>query len=425
MTGLIDFSVDPISNDLGAPPINFQEGQPAGTVNNSARALMAALACWRDDNAGSLVAARGTGDVYALTTNQTVSLGTADAPGTARRGHTLAFTVDVANQGPATLAPDGCPAKPIRRPFGREVGPGDLSPGTIYRVAFVPVLGAYVLLSPDLAAPGDYRWQAAAAVKPGWLVPDGSAVSRTAYAALFAAIGTTYGGGDGATTFNLPNVVGRTLFAQDAAGAVLTAANGLAGTLGSVGGSAGVALAAKHLPSGTFAGNTGSAGAHDHGGTVVAVGAHAHGGGTVAAGGHTHGASTDGQGSHTHSGSAQSAGAHSHDVNYNVQNVYTGNGNNGAQITTGQANSNSTGQTQIAGAHTHGLAIDAAGTHTHNVTVNAVGDHQHGILQDGAHTHAVTAAADHTHTVAVDLGGQDAAHSNIPPGAIAVLLIKA
>lgn len=42
-----------------------------------------------------------------------------------------------------------------------------------------------------------------------WLVCDGSAVSRTAYAALFAAIGTSYGSGDGSTTFNLPDLRGR------------------------------------------------------------------------------------------------------------------------------------------------------------------------------------------------------------------------
>lgn len=42
----------------------------------------------------------------------------------------------------------------------------------------------------------------------GWLKANGAAVSRTAYAALFAAIGTTYGVGDGATTFNLPDLRG-------------------------------------------------------------------------------------------------------------------------------------------------------------------------------------------------------------------------
>ena len=43
----------------------------------------------------------------------------------------------------------------------------------------------------------------------GWLVCDGSAVSRTDYDELFEVIGTTYGEGDGSTTFNLPNLIDR------------------------------------------------------------------------------------------------------------------------------------------------------------------------------------------------------------------------
>lgn len=43
----------------------------------------------------------------------------------------------------------------------------------------------------------------------GWLICDGSAVSRTTYAELFKVIGTSYGAGDGSTTFNLPNKKGR------------------------------------------------------------------------------------------------------------------------------------------------------------------------------------------------------------------------
>ena len=42
----------------------------------------------------------------------------------------------------------------------------------------------------------------------GWLVCNGSAVSRTTYADLFAAIGTTFGAGDGSTTFKLPDYQG-------------------------------------------------------------------------------------------------------------------------------------------------------------------------------------------------------------------------
>lgn len=48
-----------------------------------------------------------------------------------------------------------------------------------------------------------------------WLVCDGSAVSRTQYASLFSAIGTTYGMGDGLTTFNLPNLKGRVPVGRD------------------------------------------------------------------------------------------------------------------------------------------------------------------------------------------------------------------
>lgn len=43
----------------------------------------------------------------------------------------------------------------------------------------------------------------------GWLICDGSAVSRTTYADLFSAIGTSYGSGNGSTTFNVPNLKGK------------------------------------------------------------------------------------------------------------------------------------------------------------------------------------------------------------------------
>jgi microcystin-dependent protein len=44
---------------------------------------------------------------------------------------------------------------------------------------------------------------------------DGSAVSRTTYAALYVITGDTYGNGDGSTTFNLPDLRGRTVVAPD------------------------------------------------------------------------------------------------------------------------------------------------------------------------------------------------------------------
>ena len=60
--------------------------------------------------------------------------------------------------------------------------------------------GNVVGLTPGFIAPF-----AGSTAPAGWLVCDGSAVSRTTYAKLFAVIGTTYGSGDGNTTFNLPN----------------------------------------------------------------------------------------------------------------------------------------------------------------------------------------------------------------------------
>lgn len=48
---------------------------------------------------------------------------------------------------------------------------------------------------------------AGATTPQGWLLCDGSAVSRTDYADLYAVIGDTYGAGDGSTTFNLPNLI--------------------------------------------------------------------------------------------------------------------------------------------------------------------------------------------------------------------------
>lgn len=51
---------------------------------------------------------------------------------------------------------------------------------------------------------GEMRLTAALSIPEGWLLADGSAVSRTTYSRLFAAISTAFGDGDGVTTFNLP-----------------------------------------------------------------------------------------------------------------------------------------------------------------------------------------------------------------------------
>ena len=68
----------------------------------------------------------------------------------------------------------------------------------------------------------------------GFLLCYGQAISRTTYATLFTAIGTTYGTGDGSTTFNLPDLRGRLIAGQDDMGG--SSANRLTGQSGGVNG---------------------------------------------------------------------------------------------------------------------------------------------------------------------------------------------
>lgn len=74
-------------------------------------------------------------------------------------------------------------------------------------------------------------WPVGTSVPAGYLVANSQAVNRTVYANLFSVIGTTYGAGDGTTTFNLPNPTERVLIGASAGIAV-----------GSQGGSATVSL---------------------------------------------------------------------------------------------------------------------------------------------------------------------------------------
>ena len=64
-------------------------------------------------------------------------------------------------------------------------------------------------IAADLLPPGFVMFSASVNAGNGWLLANGQAVSRTTYAALFNAIGTRYGAGDGSTTFNLPDLQGR------------------------------------------------------------------------------------------------------------------------------------------------------------------------------------------------------------------------
>ena len=98
----------------------------------------------------------------------------------------------------------------------------------------------------------------------GWLLCYGQAVSRSTYADLFGAIGTTYGAGDGTTTFNLPDLRGRVVAGEDDMGG--TAANRLqvsttitttaSSTSATVASAAGLTIGMKVTAAGVTAGTT-------------------------------------------------------------------------------------------------------------------------------------------------------------------------
>jgi len=96
---------------------------------------------------------------------------------------------------------------------------------------------------------------AGATAPTGWLLCYGQAVNRTTYADLFAVVGTTYGAGDGSTTFDLPDLRGRVVAGKDdmggtSANRLTSSANGdLNGDgLGNSGGSQTHTLALTELP---------------------------------------------------------------------------------------------------------------------------------------------------------------------------------
>lgn len=172
---------------------------------------------------------------------------------------------------------------------------------------------------------------AGASAPAGWALCDGSALSRSTYAALFAALGIAHGAGDGSTTFNLPDLRGRFALAagQGAGGLsnrVLADKNGNTETH---------TLSSSEMPSHSHGASTSGAGGHSHtySGTTGGVGDHTHaaygeagsawmgdtwqysdmagilGASTLPAGAH----------SHSYSGSTSSQTDHTHPVTVNNQ----------------------------------------------------------------------------------------------------------
>lgn len=197
-------------------------------------------------------------------------------------------------------------------------------------------------------APGDVFYTARSTAPAGSLKANGAAISRTAYAALFAVIGTTYGGGDGFNTFNLPDLRGEFLRGVDDGRGV--DANRALGS-----------------------GQAGQISAHTHGATADTQGGHAHAGRTDTQGSHTHGGTTSTVGDHEHTN-----GIYANLLRPPYSGSVTGSDttNSGYEQAVGGSDS---AQMLPAGAHSHTLEINAAGAHSHGVTIDAAGAHSHGI----------------------------------------------
>lgn len=120
-----------------------------------------------------------------------------------------------------------------------------------------------LLASVPVGAGMDY-WSDTA--PPGWIFPYGQAISRTTFAALFAKLGTTYGAGDGSTTFNLPDKRARASFPKDdmggsSAGRITNQSGGWNATLlGASGGAQTHTLTSGQMPAHSHGGVTGAAG---------------------------------------------------------------------------------------------------------------------------------------------------------------------
>lgn len=88
---------------------------------------------------------------------------------------------------------------------------GQVTEGTAKNVLMTPFLTQLMFqaFNPPAVPPGTIIHYAGRTIPSGWLICNGALVSRTDYAALFAAIGTLYSTGDGVTTFGLPDLGGQ------------------------------------------------------------------------------------------------------------------------------------------------------------------------------------------------------------------------
>jgi microcystin-dependent protein len=230
--------------------INWAEGQAPSSVNDSARAMMAATAKYRDDIAGAIVTT-GTSTAYAISSYQDF-----DTPAHLN-GQVIAFTPHVTNGATVTLNVDALGPKPIRTAPSAELAPGVIIQGTPYTALYNNTDGAFYLQGVfgnpySIPIAGGLDYWASTAPNSAFAFPTGQAISRSTYASLFSLIGTQYGTGDGSNTFNLPNKQGRLSAMIESSSTLLspTFFNGNSTQLGAAGGADHHTLTLNEIPTG-------------------------------------------------------------------------------------------------------------------------------------------------------------------------------
>jgi microcystin-dependent protein len=217
------------------------------------------------------IATGGTSTAYTLTSNQGFdSLANMS-------GKMVAFIPHATNGATVTLNVDGLGAKALRSAPSVELPAGVLIQGTPYCAVYNNSTTEWILQgfwgANDYSIPlgAGVSYFGTSAPNSKFAFPSGQAISRSTYAALFALIGTTYGSGDGSTTFNLPSLGGRLLACREnmngagAEGRITSAGSGIDGaTLGAAGGAQSVTLDTTMIPSHTHA-NSLSDPQHAHG----------------------------------------------------------------------------------------------------------------------------------------------------------------
>jgi microcystin-dependent protein len=278
MVGLSWWSRTAASNASQDPTVNWSEGQLPSTVNDSARNMMASAANWRDDIGGS-VATGGTGAAFTVTSYQTFD-------SLSRLSNQLiAFTPHTSNTGTCTLNVDGLGAKPLRSAPSVELPAGTIIQGTPYICIYNSSDAAFYLhgfygnaYNVPLLGGMDY-WDTVAP-NSSFIFPVGQAISRTTYSAAFARWGTTYGAGDGTTTFNVPDKTGRVSAMKESSATRLTSTyfGGNSTSMGATGGLESHTLTTAQLASHTHSNSLTDPGHSHTGGATSTVTGYSAGG---------------------------------------------------------------------------------------------------------------------------------------------------